>query len=128
MLSLTSIYIGGIVTLLMAIFHTRFYRLFKWKAEFRRISDMNKRIFYTIHLALLLLFLIIGLLTLIYAKELSECIGICFGFNLLISVFWVWRTVWQIFYFRGEIMHYVLIVSFSLLCIAYLIPVIMNLT
>jgi len=123
MISLTSIYFGGVLTLLMAIFHTRFYKLFKWKAEYRNITDLNKKVFYTIHLALLLLFFAIGILSLIYAHELSRCIGISFGINLLISIFWLWRTIWQIVYFKGKTMHYVLIGYFLILFVSYLIPV-----
>lgn len=127
MISIVSIYTGGILTLLMAIFHLSFPKIFKWGKDYARITEINKRIFYTIHLALLLIFFIIGILSLLYASELSQCEGISFGFNLLISGFWLWRTIWQIVYFKGKIMHYMLIVVFSVLCITYLIPVIQNL-
>ena len=127
MISLTSIYAGGILTLLMAIFHTQFFKIFKWKAEYRNVTELNKKIFYTIHLALLLMFFIIGILSLFYAQELSKCIGISFGLNLMISFFWFWRTIWQILYFKGKLMHYVLIIIFSLLCMTYLIPIILQL-
>ncbi|MCK4662216.1 MAG: hypothetical protein KAT68_05085 [Bacteroidales bacterium] len=127
MISLISIYAGGILTLLMAIFHTRFYKLFKWKAEYSHVTEINKKIFYTIHLALLLVFFIFGFLSLIYAQELSKSTGISFGINLMISIFWFWRTIWQLLYFKGKIMHYVLIIIFSLLCMSYLIPVISKL-
>jgi hypothetical protein len=123
MITLISIYFGGVLTIFMAIFHTQFYKLFKWDAEYRNITAINKKIFYTIHLALLLLFFGLGFLTLIYAQELSRCEGISLGINVLISIFWLWRTTWQVTYFKGKIMHYLLIVYFFLLFIAYLIPV-----
>ena len=126
MTSLVSIYAGGILTLIMATFHVRFPKLFKWKADYRSVSELNKKVSHTIHLALLLIFYIIGLLSLIYAKELSECIGISFGLNLMISVFWFWRAGWQIYYFKGKTMHYALITVFSLLFITYLIPIILK--
>lgn len=126
-MSLTSICFGGVLTLLMAIFHTRFYRLFKWKAEYKKLTELNKKIFYSIHLALFLLFFFFGFLTLIYAQELSKCVGICFGINLLFSIFWLWRTIWQVIYFKGKIMHYVFILHFFLLSVTYLIPVILQL-
>ena len=127
MISLISIYAGGILTLLMAIFHIRFPKLFNWKTDYGSVSEPNKKISYTIHLALLLLFFIIGLLSLIYANELSECVGISFGLNIMISVFWLWRALWQVYYFRGKTIHYVLTVVFTLLFISYLIPVIIKL-
>jgi hypothetical protein len=127
MISVTSIYIGGILTLLMAIFHIRFPKIFKWGKDYRQITEINKKIFHTIHLALLLILLIIGFLSLFYARELSESKGISFGFNLMISIFWFWRTIWQIFYFKGKTMHYILIAVFSILFVIYLIPIIQNL-
>lgn len=126
-MSLTSIYVGGILTLLMAIFHTQFYKTFRWKADYKNVTELNRKVFHTIHLALLLLFFAIGTLSLVYAHELSKSVGISFGINVLISFFWLWRTLWQIFYFKGKTMHYVLIVYFFLLFITYLIPVILKL-
>ena len=127
MTSLVSIYAAGILTLMMATFHVRFPKLFKWKVDFRSVSDLNKKISLTIHFALLLIFYFIGLLSLIYAQELSECIGISFGLNLMISLFWLWRAGWQIYYFKGKTMHYALIAIFSILFITYLIPIILKL-
>ena len=123
MTSLISIYTGGILTIGMAIFHTRFYRLFRWNEEYEKLSEVNRRIFYTIHIFLLLIFLVIGILSLIYASTLSQCLGIALGFNLFISLFWLMRIVWQIIYFKGKAMHYLLIVYFFLLFASYAIPV-----
>lgn len=75
MAPIISIYIGGVLTLLMALFHTKFYKMFKWKADFKDLSLANPRILYTIHLALLLLFFIIAIVSIAYAKELSQNIG-----------------------------------------------------
>ena len=127
MTSLLSIYLGAILTIMMATFHVRFPKLFKWKADFRNVSELNKKVSHTIHLALLLMFYFIGLLSLIYAKELSECNGIALGLNLMFSIFWLWRAGWQIYYFKGKVMHYVLIAIFSLLFISYLIPIVLKL-
>ena len=81
-LSLVSIYCGGVLSLLMGIFHTQFFKLFKWKKELEKITGTNKNIIYTIHIALLLLFFGFAVLSLLYAKELSLCTGISFGLNL----------------------------------------------
>jgi hypothetical protein len=129
MISIVSIYTGGILTLFMALFHTRFYTLFKWRQEYEKISSINRRIFYTIHLALMLLFLLIGLLTVLYARELAQCNGIALGFNVIIAIFWLWRALWQVVYFesKGRVLHFLLIVWFFILCFSYSIPVIFKL-
>ncbi len=123
MITLVSIYLAGILSIFMGIFHIRFPKLFKWGAEYKNNSTLNKKIFFTIHLALLLLFLIFGAFTLAFAKELSECNGIAFGINLCFSLFWIWRAIWQIFYFKGKAMHYILIAYFTLLFIGYFVPI-----
>lgn len=131
-ISLVSIYVGGILFFLMGIFHTQFFKLFKWKKDFERITGTNQRVFYTIHIALLLLFFGFSYISIYYAKELSESIGIAFGINVVLSLFWIWRTIWQIIYFKPDkkskllFMHYVLITIFFLLFASYCIPVILN--
>ena len=130
MIPLVSIYIGGALTLLLAIFHTRFYRMFNWKIDFEKITIINTRIIYTVHLALLLLFFMIGIISIVYAKELSQSIGLAFGFNSLFSIFWLWRFIWQFAYFkRGKgqkqpPIGIVLIIVLALLFVSYFIPVV----
>lgn len=123
-MALLSIYIGGIFTLVMAVVHTRYFKYFRWKAEFRKITELNTKVFYTIHLALLLLFFVLGTITLVYADFLSECSGMALGFNLGISLIWFWRVVWQIFYFKSDkAIYYLFMFHFFLTGVAYLIPV-----
>jgi hypothetical protein len=130
MIPLVSIYIGGALTLIMAIFHTRFYRMFNWKADFDKVTVLSARIIYTVHLALLLLFFMLGIISIVNAKELAQSIGLALGLNLLFSVFWLWRLIWQFAYFKREkrqkipLIGIILIFVFALLFITYLIPVI----
>ncbi|MDZ4132780.1 MAG: hypothetical protein U1E11_06545, partial [Dethiobacteria bacterium] len=101
----------------------------KWEKDFQKITAKNKRIFYTINVALYLLFIIIALISLLHIDELAQGTGISFTFLLLISFFWLWRTIWQIIYFKPEkgskliIMHIILIVIFLLLCLSYIAPI-----
>lgn len=131
-ISLISIYCGAVLLLFMGIFHTQFYKLFGWKKDFEKISKVNKKILYTIHIALTLLFFGLSVFSFIYAKELSMSSGISFGLNLIFSLFWLWRTVWQIFYFKSHkknknhILHYILIIYFALLFLAFLLPLVSN--
>ena len=127
MIAVICIYTGGALTLLMALFHTLFYRLFKWQAESERMSPVNRRIFYTIHLALLLLFFALGAVSVLGAPELARCRGVSFGLVLAMALFWLWRAVWQLAYFRGGKMHYALTAWFFLLFAAYALPLVIRL-
>jgi hypothetical protein len=126
------IVIGGLLSLFMAVFHSRFYKMFYWWREFKKISLPNQRILYTIHIALLLLFLVFAVLSFVYVDELSQPQGLALGITGLYALFWLWRTIWQIAYFRPPkgsdvkkmpLIHYFLTVIFALLFIAYGIPV-----
>ena len=119
-----SVIFGGVLSLTLAIFHSRLYVMFEWKSEFEKIQVRNKRIFYTLNLAIILLFAIFAMLSFIYYKELGNCTGLALGVNLLYSLFWLWRTLWQIYYFKAKTaLRYIMILTFSLLFIAYALPV-----
>lgn len=140
MISKISVIIGGIFSLLLVIFHTQFYKLFNWKEDFEKISARNQRIFYTIHIALYLFFIIFAIPSFVYIDELSQCRGLAFGIMLGYALFWLWRMVWQIIYFKPLktrkdkdirkllFLHYLLIVIFLILFLAYGIPVVIKLT
>ncbi|MBN2424985.1 MAG: hypothetical protein JXR46_11925 [Calditrichaceae bacterium] len=126
MISLISIYTAGILTLFMTIFHVQFYNKFGWAKDFKNIRPLNQKILYTIHMALIILFILIGIITLIYSKELAQSSGLAMGINLSLAIFWLWRLVWQILYFEKiNALAVVLIVWFLLLSAAYILPVVL---
>ena len=130
MIPTISIYIAGTLTLLIAVLHTRFYKLFGWNEDFANVSAINAQILYTVHMALLLLFFLVGAISIICADELSQSSGLAMAFNASFAGFWLWRLIWQIVYFRGEkgrpvspVIIFFLIL-FALLTAAYAIPLI----
>ncbi|MGH2403186.1 MAG: hypothetical protein ACRDGN_01865 [bacterium] len=104
--------------------------MFNWAVDFQKIALLNRRVLYTVHLALLLLFFMVGALSLIYAVELGTSTGLAFGFNLLYSLFWIWRLAWQLYYFKGRVplVRVLMVVWFALLASAYLLPVLYRLS
>lgn len=131
--SIICIYCGGVLSLLMALYHTRFYKLFRWKKEFEKLTDVNRRILYTVHIALLLLFFGYASVSLFYAPELGTCKGLAFGINLQYALFWLWRTIWQLYIKKPEkikwqLFYYISTLVFFLLFISYSLPVILSLS
>ena len=130
MVSLISIYLGGILTLIIALYHSQLYKMLNWSEEFEKIENANRKILYTIHLALTILFFIIGIVTIFYASELSKSTGLAFGINLSLACFWVWRIFWQLTYQKKEKgrkttpTDYVKIVVPLMLAVSYLLPII----
>ena len=128
-----SVITGGVLSLFMALFHARFPKLFDWQSDFQLISTKNAKIHYTIHLALILVFSGIGILSLLFASDLAACTGLSLGLMLYFSLFWLWRTVWQTVYFspivkdgKPFILHVLLIIFFGLLMSAYTIPIVLR--
>lgn len=132
-ISLISIYVGGGLTALMALFFSQFYRLLNWKEEFKRIGWMSQRLLTTIYIAQFLSSVGFASISFVYARELSKSQGLALGINLFLSVFWLWRTIWQIYYFKnpsenktGPYPKYGMILLFTSICVSYLIPVILT--
>lgn len=133
-LSKLCLFTGAGLSLLMALFHMQFYKLFSWKEEFRKISLRNQKIFYSIHVALILLFLFFTVISIIYADQLSRARDLSSGIVTGYALFWLWRTIWQVLYFKSTgkvkallIRHYVLTAVFFLLFISYSLPVMITL-
>jgi hypothetical protein len=130
-----SIFIGAFLSMILFLFHIRLYKLCRWQEEFNKIDPFNGKIFYTINLAIALLFLLFAIISFIYAKDLAQCQGLAFGICFLYSLFWLWRFIWQLVYFKvpkngatkaGVAINYSLRITFLLLFVAYFVPVLMR--
>lgn len=130
------IVLGGALSFLMACFHTRFHRMFHWDKDFEKMSLLNRKILFSIHIALLLLFFLFSFLSFAYLDELADPKGLAFGITITYSAFWLWRLIWQITYFKPKkakpgnkrpLLHYILLFVFALLFIDYLVPPLLTL-
>ncbi len=125
---------GGTLCLLMVLFHLRLPKMFGWSDAYRAIPLPNKRIFHTIHIALILLFCIASFLSFAFFRELGSPDRMASAMLILFSAFWLWRALWQLFYFKlphGAPKKYLRMncaqtTLFVLLCASYLLPVILS--
>lgn len=115
----------------VGIGHTAFHRLFGWEAEFAKVSALNRKVFTTIHVATTLFLLVCGFLTFRYAALLAQPAEAASVVCLAFGLFWSWRLLWQLFYFRPSrlkprrhllMLHYALILLFALLTVGYGAP------
>jgi len=131
-----SVFAGGALTALMAAFHTRFYAVFGWKDDFAKIHLRNRRILYTVHVALILAFVALAVLSFKYSDDLSRAKGLALGLDVALALFWLWRLIWQLAYFdypkeyhaHTPVVHWVLCAVFAALCAAYALPVVLRIT
>jgi hypothetical protein len=127
-LSKIAIISGGLLSFLLFLFHAKIYQLFGWQDQFSKVGIINGKIIYTINLALALLFLLFSIISFVYCNELAKCEGLAFGICLGITLFWLWRLIWQFVYFpvpihNLSVIYCALTSSFLLLAISYFIPV-----
>lgn len=123
--------LAGAISLIIGFGHIAFYRVFRWKGDFAKISPLNARIFMTLHIATIILLFGFGILTIRFSSQLAQPTEIASTICLLLSLFWSWRLIWQIVYFKPfkqerdnklQFLRYTLIVMFSLLALFYAAP------
>ena len=123
-----AILFGGLLSFALAIFHCSFYNYFKWDNDLKNVTVLNGKIFMTLHIALIAIFLFFAFLSFVYTEELSQCNGLAGIITGFYAFVWLFRTVWQVTYlkqFKNDkpVLHHILIVWFLMLFAAYSIPV-----
>ncbi len=121
---------GGIFSIVMSIFHTQFSRIFKWKISFKEKAIVNYKILYTINIALILFLFSSGIFSITFASRLAEKGSIELSILIFLSLFWIWRTIWETLYFKvpkniekRPIIHYIFVIYFLLCSIFYTLSV-----
>jgi hypothetical protein len=99
-----AIIVGGVISLLVANGHRQFYAFFGWRETFQKVSALDAKVFYTIHLFLIPVFLLYAYLSFFHTQEMAEASSPIVRVLLVFySFFWFCRGVWQIVYFRGTL-------------------------
>jgi hypothetical protein len=115
--------IAGYYCIAFAIFHTLFWKLFRWKADLQRLSDINRAVMQVLNLCLTFVFLFMGIAVLLYQPDF---LGTKLGTYLLVSmaIFWTLRAAEQIIFFDiKNIISSFLFVMFLIGSGLFLIPV-----
>jgi hypothetical protein len=91
--------IAGYYCIAFFIFHTLFWKIFRWKADLQRLTEINRAIMQVLNLCLTFVFLFIGLAVLLYQPDF---LGTKLGTFILVSmtIFWILRAAEQIIFFR----------------------------
>lgn len=95
------IFLCGVYALGFAIFHTQFWRLFKWKEELKKLSSINRAIMQILNLRLIYFFVFVAAACFFFPKVLSAT---AFGnfFLLGISLFCLGRTIEQFIFIKTK--------------------------
>lgn len=126
---------AGVSSIVLGIFHLpRIWGIVftTWHAEINSLSLLNRKLVNTVFIALCFALVALGTLTLFLVGSDFQFDRFQVWFLALCLLFWIWRLIWQIFYFpyrklkpgsRLLSLHIALIVSFAVNTIAYAAPV-----
>ncbi len=66
------VYLCGVYSIGLAVFHMFFWKLFRWKKDLESLSIANRAIVQIANLRLIYFFLFVGVLCFIFPKELID--------------------------------------------------------
>lgn len=92
------IIIGGFLWLAFFVFHIFFWKLFDWKQDLSKLTEVNRAIMQILNLCLMLVFLLFAYVSLFHADELlTTSLGnsILYG----IVLFGFFRAIEQVIFF-----------------------------
>jgi hypothetical protein len=90
--------LAGVFDIAFAIFHLRFWKIFRWREELPKLSFANRGILQVLNLCLTYIFLVMGAACLFLADELTTS---RLGRLALASIalFWALRAIYQPVFF-----------------------------
>lgn len=112
-------------SIVFAIFHLAFWKLFDWPSALRSTRVENSAITQILNLRLIYIFLLTAFLCFIFTEELSST-GLGRAFLAGMAIFWLGRTLEQFIFLRmNHWLVHVLTVMFVIGFVLFLIPVIL---
>lgn len=132
------IFVAGLFTLTLSIFHVppiwkKFFP--KWSKEINNLDLLNRKLINTILIALSLMLLIFGFVSIALPNELGYGRGLAKGLLIALSLFWFWRAIWQLIYFppsKIEHNNLLLFLNYSVVVISmingilYFLPIVIR--
>ena len=88
------IYLCGLYALGFALFHTMFWKMFRWKDELSKLSQVNRAIMQILNLRVIYVFLFIAVTCFIFPDDLHEN-NMGKAFLIAASLFWMGRLIEQ---------------------------------
>ncbi len=127
----SGLHLGGLLSLLLGLFHCFFPRIFAWEQEFKRLSPRSARVLHTIHLFLIPFFFFFSYAAFFHTAELAGRSPLGLTLATFYAAFWLVRGVWQLAYFRPPtpapstrfvLLHRVLTGVFFAMAAAFALP------
>ena len=113
------IILGGILHVLIGVFHLYFEKLFGYNSEIKQLSFINQRIALFLNIILTSFLFGIGILSISFHGEFTSTqLGIYLSF--LLAAVWFFRAILQVMYFPlNNLRSFILLIIFILISICY---------
>ena len=113
---------GGIYTIALIIFHLLFHKIFHWDQQLPRLNRLNRALMPVLNLSLTAAFVIFAWISLFHTEELlSTPLGR--SLLLMMSLFWLFRAIQQILFFKlDHRASWAFLVFFLLGAMIYAVP------
>ncbi|MET4083030.1 hypothetical protein ABIB40_002997 [Pedobacter sp. UYP30] len=123
---ITIIYICGVYSLALALFHLGFWKIFNWKVALKKLNFANQGIMQILNIQIIFYFFFTAFMCFVFPTELlSTKLG-----NFLLgatSLFWLIRTFQQFVFFRvNNYKIHILTIVFLLGAIIFAIPILIK--
>ena len=112
---------GGVASLGWLIFHLCFWRLFEWKTQLSRLSELNRSVMQVLNLCLSFVFAVFAAASLLYADDLLKP-GLGRLWLAGMGLFWLLRLIEQPLFFGVSRVSNVFSLCFALMSVCYLAP------
>ncbi|CAN5720722.1 hypothetical protein BH10BDE1_BH10BDE1_04290 [soil metagenome] len=118
------LFLCGLHSVLFALFHLGFWKIFNWKRELQTASVSTRAILQIANLRLIYLFGGVAVLCFLFPEDLvSTPLGRAFMLGM--SLFWVGRLIEQFIFLRyNRLMIHVLSIAFFLGAVLFSVPLI----
>lgn len=119
------IFLCGLHSVALAIFHILFWKLFNWKSDLKSLSYANRAIIQILNTRLIYFFLFVAFLCFVYPNELVNT-NLGKAFLAGICLFWLGRTVEQfIFLKKHNTVIHILTIAFITGAILFALPLLL---
>jgi hypothetical protein len=119
------LFLCGVYNLGFALFHTLFWKLFKWDSELKKISFVNRGVMQILNIQITFYFLFLAILCFIFPTEMvSTSLGKFFLGGT--SLFWLIRTFQQFVFFKtNNLKINTLTITFIIGALLFALPIIL---
>ena len=92
---------GGVYCVVLVIFHLFFRKIFNWDGELIKLNRLNRALIPVLNLSLTFAFIVFAYVSFVHTEELLTT-PLGRSLLLLISLFWLFRAIQQIVFFKLE--------------------------